>query len=164
LPSTPFPERFSELSKLSLTSFVAFQVTSKIERHTHILRFVLNLPITDLPLDREDHIYSAILSDQVQFLRYLRILLADRDDAATYWMTLLGGQSEAPRSVDKAAVGTPLLKALVRALSRSPNKIRQIARVVERLQRTPEGRNVLTEDFRRVWDALEQTQNEIEIS
>jgi hypothetical protein len=49
----------------------------------------------------------------------------------------------------------------VRALSRSPEKIDRIAEIVEGLQRTPEGREVLPERFQPLWDAVMQARSKV---
>ena len=50
----------------------------------------------------------------------------------------------------------PLLEELVRALSRSPEKIDRIERLVERLRRTEAGRAVLPNGFDSLWDKILQ--------
>jgi hypothetical protein len=151
-----------DISRLGLTSFIAFEVEAQVEDQKHGIRFTLNLPISGLPRDREDHIFCAILSNQEQFLRYLRILLADRDDLSATWAETLGADSRPPWHM-RAGVGeTPLLRHLMRALSRSPERIDHIAGVVDRLQRTSEGRHVLPEDFRLLWEAVKEARSELE--
>jgi hypothetical protein len=154
------PLIFLKISRLALTSFIAFRVVACVEGAKHILRFVLNLPIEGLPEDREEHIFSAILSDQAQFLRYLRILLTDRDDASVYWIDSLSDESPIGWRVGLAA-GVPLLKGLVRALSRSPDKIDRIAEIVAGLRETEKGREVLPEDFQVLWDAVMKARSEM---
>lgn len=154
------PLIFLKISRLALTSFIAFRVVACVEGAKHILRFVLNLPIEGLPEDREEHIFSAILSDQAQFLRYLRILLADRGDASVYWIDSLSDESPSGWRIGLAA-GVPLLKGLVRALSRSPEKIDRIAEIVAGLRKTEKGREVLPEDFQVLWDAVMKARSEM---
>jgi hypothetical protein len=151
-----------EVSPVGLTSFIAFEIEARVEDQKQTIRFTLNLPILGLPHDREDHIFCAILSNRDQFIRYLRLVLMDRNDGAAMWAEALtdgsgrGGEGRA-RPAD-----IPLLRELVRALSRSPDRIDHIARVVDRLQRTPEGRDVLPEDFQLLWDVLKEARSELE--
>jgi hypothetical protein len=152
---------FSEISLLALTSFVALEVVSRVGSREHVLRFVLNLPIEGLPEGREDYIFGAILSDRTQFLRYLRMLLADPNDASAYWPdadTESGGQWKTWSSGEEMA----LLEALVRALSRSQPKIARIAEMVARLERTAEGRELFPEGFQSLWEAIVETQGRFE--
>jgi len=152
------PLTFSNLSPLALTPFTAFEVVAQIEDHKHMLRFVLNLPISGIPESRKDRLFSAIISDRAQFLRYLWLLLADEVGRLPPWTGEVPGQIWRPLSGDGAM---PLLEALVRALSRSPKKLEHIAELVEGLQRTPEGRDLLPEGFEALWEAVTKARSEM---
>jgi hypothetical protein len=104
-----------------------------VEGGSHRIRFLVNLPLDGIPQGREESILLAILSDRERFLHYLRLILADVDMIV----------------IDSIAVGTngdgrwwrqlglgdqPLFEAMVKALSRSPEKIDRIAEVVGRLE------------------------------
>ena len=148
---------FPKVSILALTSFIAFEVTARVDDHKHALRFVLNLPIAGIPQGRSDRLFSAIISDREQFLRYLWLILAAEDTSLTQWIV-----DGARRSWGPALGGVmPLLEMLMRALSRSPEKIDRIAELVEGLRRTPEGREVLPEGFEAFWEAVTQTRSDI---
>ena len=60
-----------------LTTFIAVEIEARIRRAEATALFVLNLPISGLPTQRDDHLLTAILTDQTQFLRYLRFPLAE---------------------------------------------------------------------------------------
>ena len=153
------PLTFSNLSPLALTPFTAFEVVAQIEDHKHPLCFVLNLPISGVPEDRRDRLFSAIIRDQAQFLRYLWLML--RDEAGG----LPPGTGEVPGQPWGTAFGDggmPLLEAIVRALSRSPEKLEHIAELVEGLQRTPEGRRLLPKGFVPLWEAVTKARSEMQ--
>ena len=146
---------FSELSILQLTSFVAFQIEGKVGRTKRTIRFVMNLPVRRFPRSRDDYIISAILSDKNQFLRYLRYLLAQElgwlpggDDKSS------GSWGEGGRWAEDVDDQIPLLEDIVRAFSRSPEKIDQVTEIVERLRATPDGQKVLPEGFEALWDTI----------
>ena len=149
---------FPKLSILALTSFIAFDVTAHVGDHKHTLRFVLNLPISGIPRGRSDRLFSAIISDREQFLRYLWLILAAEDASLTHQIVDGEGPFWGPAS---GGTGMPLLEVLMRALSRSPEKIDRIAELVEGLRRTQEGREVLPEGFEPFWEAVTQTRSEI---
>ena len=160
--SLSIPLTFSNLSPLALTPFTAFEVMAKTGGHKHMLRFVLNLPISGIPQDRKDHLFSAIISDRAQFLRYLWVMLRGEESGPPDWMDWIG---EGPGRAWRTASGggeMPLLEALVRALSRSPEKIDRIAELVEGLRRTPKGQDVLPEGFEPFWEAVIQTRSEMQ--
>ncbi len=149
---------FPKVTILALTSFIAFEVSARVEDHRHALRFVLNLPISGIPQGRSDRLFSAIISEREQFLRYLWLILSPEDANLIHWIVDGTGASW-----DRAwgSSGMPLLEMLMRALSRSPEKIDRIADLVEGLRRTPEGREVLPEGFEPFWEAVTQTRSDI---
>lgn len=156
------PPGFEDLSLLAITPFIAFEVVAQVKDNKHELRFVLNLPISGIPDDREDRLFSAIITDRSQFLRYLWMILAGGEGGPPAWMSWLAGKGEGAAwgSIEDAEL--PLLETLVRALSRSPEKIERISDLVERLRRTPEGQNVLPDEFEAFWDAVVRTWSSIQ--
>jgi len=153
------PLTFSNLSPLALTPFTAFEVVAQIEDHKHTLRFVLNLPISGIPESRKDHLFSAIIRDQAQFLRYLWLMLRDEAGGLPPWTGEVSGRDW---GTDYGDSSMPLLEALVRALSRSPEKLDRLAELVEGLQRTPEGRALLPEGFEPLWEAIIKARSEMQ--
>lgn len=152
--SFALPLVFPALSMVALTPFVAFEVAVTLARAAHTLRFVLKLPVSGMPEARDDQLLTAILSDRAQFLRLLRHMLLEEEDA-------IAGAAEWLASGQRAAVQgqgswyeLPLLEALVRALSRAPDKIERIGALVEQLERTPEGRALFPEGFEALWQAI----------
>ena len=150
---------FGDLSLLSLTRFIAFEVVGQVNDRKHELRFVLNLPISGIPEGREDHLFAAIISDRFRFLRYLWLILAGGEGGPPAWLSWLEAEAgHGPRgSFGDAEI--PLLETIVRALSRSPDKIERITDMVERLKRTPEGQGVLPDGFEVLWDAVVRTRS-----
>jgi hypothetical protein len=160
--SSSAPLTFSGLSLLALTPFIAFEVEAQVKKHRHTLRFVLNLPTSGIPQDRKGHLFSAIISDRSQFLRYLWVLLSDEEGNMSRWMDWASEEPGLARGTGRGDAGVPLLEAMMRALSRSPEKIDRIAELVEGLQRTPQGRQVLPEEFEPLWRAIVQTRSELQ--
>ena len=148
---------FSDLNLLQLTSFIAFHIEAKVGRSKQPIRFVMNLPVSGFPRQRDDHIISAILSDTTQFLRYLRFILAEE----LGWLEVGGKRGGSfwgkdGRWVEGYDDQIPLLEDLVRAFSRSPEKIDQVTEIVDRLSATQEGRKVLPEGFEQLWQAIRE--------
>ncbi len=146
---------FSDLSVLQLTSFVAFEIEGKVGRTKRAIRFVMNLPVRGFPHHRDDYVISAILSDKKRFLQYLHYLLVEElgwlpgiDDKSS------GAWGEGGRWAEGVDDQIPLLEDIIRAFSRSPDKIDQVTEIVERLCATPEGQKVLPEGFEALWDTI----------
>jgi hypothetical protein len=159
----PSPLIFSNLSLLALTSFVAFEIVASVGDAKRMLSFVFNLPISGVPEDDRDvHLLRAIISDRAGFLRCLWLILSAEDGGPQPWMDWGGEGIERTRRSALGGMEMPLLEALLRALSRSPGKIDRIARLVEGLQRTPEGRDVLPQGFEPLWEAVIQIRSEMQ--
>ena len=60
----------------------------------------------------------------------------------------------AQRSGPRAGPEIPLLEALMRALSRNPEQLDRIARLVDDLRRTEQGARLLPEGFDSVWEPI----------
>jgi hypothetical protein len=151
------PITFSDISAVRITPFIAFQVEASVENSKHVVRFVLNLPITGLPPNRDDLIISAIIEDQGQFLRYLRLLLSGEDSLTTGDEWLRIGPGLKSGSLTWEDLDMPLLEDLIRALSRSPDqKIDRIAEIVDQLRRTPEGNGIIPKEFDALWNMIHE--------
>lgn len=151
---------FSDLSTLALTPFMAFEITATAGEARHTLRFVFNLPIYGLPEGRDDAVISAIVESQAKFLRFLRFILAEDSNLLadpTLWISR-GQRNGAVPSFEEEM---PLLEELMRALSQAPEKIDRINCLVERLQRTPQGKEVFPEGFDRLWKAILNARKDI---
>ncbi len=152
---------FEGVALLSLTAFLAFEVTARVGERKHTLCFVLSLPISGLPEERRDHLYSEIIKDRGRFLRYLWLMLLGDEASQLAWMQGPGTGDGAQWMRFIREGDPPLLEALVRALSRSPEKIDWVRELVDGLRRTPEGREILPEAFDGLWPAILQVRSEM---
>ncbi|NLG89917.1 MAG: hypothetical protein GX494_12055 [Clostridiaceae bacterium] len=148
---------FCGLPLRSVTGFLAFRFTAEVQEVRQDLSFVMNLPVTGMPEERDREILRAIVADRGQFLRYLRLLLSDDPDA--YILSSLrtravasdggGTEPESSRVPD-----LPLFEDLVKTLSRSPEKLARISRLIEELRDTEGGISVLPEGFSELWSVI----------
>lgn len=120
------------------------------------LCFGLELPLSNPPLDREAGVLALILRNRAGFLRYLALLLGEPDDlpfppnekgGEGAWFGLAASPDECP----------PLFEMLVKAFSRSPEKLNYVASAVERLEtaQTESGEVLIPPDFLRMWRTFE---------
>lgn len=152
--TTPNPLVFTNLSLQGLTSFLAFEVTARADKQVRRIRFVLNLPIENLPADREDRIVQAIIGDKMRFLRYLLFLLSEGGADATLSALLTIGR-DLTRGEDNGWLsGIPLLEYLVRAFARDKDKIKRINRLVQSIRTSPGADEILPEGFDELWQAF----------
>jgi hypothetical protein len=145
--------RFGHVSFPGLTAFFAFRIEATHSGQKRDSRFVLNLPLEGAPEDRRERLLRYLLKDRNQVLRLLLLILADLEadpvSEAMLRRLLLSTPSEFGYFPSAA-----LLETLLRALVRNPERLDQAARLVTDLESTPEGRALLPEGFRAVWDPI----------
>jgi hypothetical protein len=153
---------FEPLSFEALTSFYAFQISASKGELTLSCGFVLNLPLLDAPADRQGRLLLALLRNREQLLKYLLMLLADDEEAARRLIEALDadGQNHHADGHD-GEFGLPLLEPLLQALDRQPTRLDQIARLIEDLRQSPEGRKLVSEEFLSIWEPIWATRKGI---
>jgi len=142
------PVSFSDLSVEKITSFFAF----KLELGKFSKSFVLNLPILGIPGNREEKILQSIISNRENFLRYLWLLLYEADYA--FFDSSIGAKINVlfrPGRSWSIGEEMPLFEELVRTYSRSPDKIKRIAKLIDDLSKTKEGDKILPQEFKQLW-------------
>lgn len=144
--------RFTGVSLLGLTSFVAFQVTS--EDLPYAERFVLNIPLENAPENRDEKILRHLLSDRDRVLRFLLLLLLDHDASEFVRLLNESGQAESNVSVIHRFFNCTLFESLMRALDRDPQRLEQVAQVIDDLKKSPEGRELLPADLSEIWEPI----------
>ena len=139
-----------EFSASSVTGLIAFELKSN---HPDVTaRFVLNLPVTGIPDERNSAILQTVISNQDGFIRYLMLLLGD-DSAAGLDP---GNGSGFAKWLAQLAAGEdiPLLEELTRTYSRHPERLEEISKLVRDLsQGSPN--TIIPDDFLNLWNVFE---------
>lgn len=143
---------FEPLSFEALTSFASFRVRSTIDDRTLECSFVVKLPVTGLPEDRQDRILLSLLKNRQQLLRYLLLLLADDEDSASQLEEILSRSGQNARTANE--FGLPLLEALLRAFDRNPARLAQIEKLLADLLKTAEGSKLIPGGFQEIWQPI----------
>ncbi|WP_018174065.1 phospholipase D family protein [Thioalkalivibrio sp. ALJ9] len=136
-----------------LTGVIAFELTDPAADHA--LRFALNLPIEGLPAEeREAAILRAVVDNRDGFLRYLMLLLANDDAAAGAFIPMAGsGHGHWQRVVLDEL---PLLEEMTRCYSREPERLRDIAEMIERLQGRLGTSDLVPPEFEALWRTYQE--------
>jgi hypothetical protein len=131
----------------SITGFVAFELTTALCSHS--VCFVLNLPVDNMPGGRDAAILRTIVANREGFLRYLLLLLQDMHDLPSIGdlVSAIGGRWNSAASLD----GLPLLEELTRAYSRNPGRLDFVRKLVEQINATAEGREIIPDEFMELW-------------
>jgi hypothetical protein len=142
--------RLGEFSASSVTGLIAFELKTK---HPDVTaRFVLNLPVTGIPADRNAAILQTVISNQDGFIRYLLLLLSDDTVSGLDAGSGSGWAKWLSRLVDGEDI--PLLEELTRTYSRHPERLSEIAGLVRDLSQGSENA-IVPDDFLNLWTVFE---------
>lgn len=152
-PHGPIHGEWSGLTVRELSAFFAVSVT--ITDSGDIERFTIAVPLEGAPAGRGAAVLSQIIASRRDLLRFLLLLLAADESSVSERLNDLRRLMGIPPDEDQHGTsGLPLLEPMLQALSRDPTRIDQIARVIEELGATPEGRERLPEGLDDVWPAV----------
>jgi len=142
--------RLGEFSASSVTGLVAFELKTN---HSDVTaRFVLNLPITGIPEERNSAILQTVINNQDGFFRYLLLLLGDD----TVSELDPGSGSGLAKWLSRLADGEdiPLLEELTRTYSRHPERLTEISGIVRDLSQGSR-HAIISESFLNLWSVFE---------
>lgn len=145
------------ISPESVTPFIAVRTTAGSGEARVTRACCLLVPLAgDVP-DRRQTTLSALLSDRGRMLRYLSFLLGI-DDPAGLRMDTDALEGSAPADAEDAAPPAlppvVLFEPLLRAASRSPERLASIADQIVELRQLPEADELIPVEFTRMWDIV----------
>lgn len=142
--------RLGEFSVSSVTGLIAFELKTN---HPDVsARFVLNIPVTGVPEERNSAILQTVISNQKGFLRYLLLLLGDDKVSGLDPGSGSGFAKWLARLADGEDI--PLLEELTRTYSRHPERLSEISGLVRDLSRGSQNA-IIPEDFLNLWTVFE---------
>lgn len=147
-------------SLAAVTGFVAFELAS--EPAAEHCCFVLNLPVDGLPEERRAAVVRTIVANREGFLKYLLFLLADFEEDGLPNEVLLAVSGEESFGGYRLQDALPLLEEMTRALSRDPARLRSIKSLIDDLNRTGDGDNLVPPEFMDLWRVYEAVLQEAE--
>ena len=146
---------FLNLPTASLTCFVAFVITARLQSQKRSVSFVLKLECEGFPEDRDRQILSSIIGDSDRFLKYLLLLLAENDPLSEQkLLSFLGKGGFEEASAGRFAFGLPLFEELVRSFSRQPKSIERISKLVEDLKECETEKKIIPLEFLKLWETF----------
>lgn len=153
--------RFTPVSFEALTSFFVFSISAADQGKKSKVSFVLNLPAEGMPADRRQGILRTLLRSKSEVLRFLLLLLAGDGIQAAGWSNAEKALCETAAGGIGAGFGLPLFESLVRTLHNDPERLEHVARTVQDLAATEEGRALLPDDFEAIWGPIRQAWEEM---
>ncbi|MBJ6726371.1 phospholipase D family protein [Geomesophilobacter sediminis] len=142
--------RLGEFSASSVTGLIAFEL--KTNHPDVTARFVLNLPVTGVPEERNAAILQTVISNKDGFIRYLLLLLGDDSASGLDPGNGSGFAKWLARLTDGEDV--PLLEELTRAYSRHSERLSEISGLVRDLSQGSQNA-IIPEDFLNLWTVFE---------
>jgi hypothetical protein len=139
-----------EFSASSVTGLIAFELGTNYPDVT--VRFVLNLPVTGIPEERNSAILQTVISNRDGFLRYLLLLLSDDKASRLDPGSGYGFARWLARLADGEDI--PLLEELTRTYSRHPERLSEISGLVRDLSQGNKN-SIIPEDFFDLWEVFE---------
>ena len=136
----------------SLTAFLCVELVASENGVRRRLRTCMRLPLLGVPEDREQLVLRSLLGDKQTVLRLLFLLLSGEDLSVSDFAEQASGGNSSARH--HAEFGLPLLEAMVRALDRDPSSLDSVRRLVEDLQSSEEGRQLLPDGFFDIWNPV----------
>ena len=145
---------FEPVSLEAITPFVVFRIDVAGSDHAFHSEFVRNLPLIGSPEERESRILRSLFQNPSDVMRYLLMLLAEGEleSGDAYQMASALAGSEAAKS-DRLR-GIPLFESLVRALYHNPEKLDEIAQLVDDLREASGAEDLLPRGFDRIWEPI----------
>jgi hypothetical protein len=145
---------FGRLSLEALTSFFAFRLSVSLGDQEETARFVLNLPLTGAPADREERILRTFFGSKMDVLRFLWLLLDLPGAPAILSLPEIGLWQPAGTVQHLLGSGQGLLERLLRVLDRDPDRLKDVAKIVEDLKQSDGGKDLLPDNFESIWEPV----------
>lgn len=152
---------FSGASFESLTTFYAFELRARFHDEEITDRFVLSVPVEGMPTDRGERVLRALLKNRGRVMQFLLFLLAENGDIGAHLAGRADGEGNGDNPVASVFAGTSLLEPLVNALHQDPQKLDRVARLVDELNASEDGKKLLPDRFMEVWEPIWAARKEI---
>jgi hypothetical protein len=138
--------QFEGISREALTPLVVLSVmVGEAERE-----FVLAIPVAGLPMDRLSRLIARLIEDTESFLRFIRLLLGEEDQAVGVEAVL--GASGTWKVGFGNGFDAPLFEMMLRTAASEPRRLAGIARFLRELEEG--GAAVVPEEFKALWRAV----------
>jgi len=151
------PIAFKDVTLESITGFIAFRLSAQLKGRKEQASFVLNLPLSGQPEERDQRILHRLLANKDRFMRYLLFILSG--DQRLPAPAGSGNGRKFGRGRAGWQFGLPLFEEMVRAFSRAPEKIDRIERLIDNIKGMDQYEKILPEGFDDIWQAFAAARN-----
>jgi hypothetical protein len=140
------------VSLAALTAFLDVELTPPPRLGVGRSLFAVRVDLLGAPLDRPQRLLRNILKSKAEVRQYLLLLLAGSEVPVA---SLVGGESSGEGIWALGGFAAPgLFERLLTILTRDPQDLQRVARLVEDLQTEDDGNDRLPDGFLSVWEAV----------
>lgn len=138
---------FKNISLTNLSKYIVIEVWSA----TDLVYSSLFKLTVELPDGREDAIFNRIINNRVKFLQYLQFILQPERTVGSREIKDIDNRRDGTVNFlsDLFGNGSSIYESLMLTASRSPNKLRQIDAIIERLKKAD---SEIVDDFLPIWE------------
>lgn len=159
--------KFQPLSCQAITSFFIFEIYTKDDQKLDSL--MLNIPLANVPEDRQQQILKTLLQDKNQVLKLLMLLLVDNKTDARELIAAIGGSitngeiesNYSKKNSPSSSFLFPVFEAMLKALDQNPKKLDYVAQLVEDLRQLPPEEQLLPDNFYEIWLPIYATRQKL---
>lgn len=139
-----------------ITSFITFKFRTRFDEISD--EFVSNIPIRGFPFaEREAAIIRLCISNREGFIQYLLFLL---DDPAQGHQTISGGIHLKYWKQWISSDHPPLLEELTRNFGRSPEKLKEVADLIDSLAKSDKSADIIPAGLPELWSVFQSAMGE----
>ena len=143
---------FSDLSLDELSAFLAIEVQATVDGRSKGRRFARSIRLSGLPEDRLPRLIANMLRNRERFMQLLWLLLSPDQDVSFGELSEL--LSDENSGTDWGVALPGLLERMLETLGSDPGKLDAVASLLEDLRKTREGKELIGDEFDRVWKAI----------
>jgi len=144
-----------------VTAFLAIRAVAERSGMTAETAFVVPATLIGAPTGRAERVLTSMLKNQQELLRYLLFLLADAELDLQALIDALSGDRFGSEATRFERVAPPLLETMLRALSSEPTRLDHVAKLLEDLRDTDEGRGLLPDGLDDIWGPIWSVRQEL---
>lgn len=138
------------MGNANITGLIAFSI--EIDS-SHKKSFVLNLPVANLPENRENLLIQQVIGSRDNFLRYIYMLLSNNDEVSIYEVMQKLRFSGIGNDSDNSFVQLPLLEEMIKKFTVDKESLYSIKNIMDKL--ADDNNEIIPDDFKVLWAEIQ---------
>lgn len=146
---------FEGVTLLSVTPLFVFEITVSAGVVTFVKQVIVKVPLDGAPINRMEAVLINMLSDAGAFTRMLQLLMAG-DEPIRLSTVFPVSATATPRSGNRGGQRSALFESLLRTFERAPERLDEIASMINDVCAAQQRSDVLPEGFDAIWGPIWQ--------